>query len=81
MTITSEDYKCVSSSTSALVSTGTFPTPPPNKCNSYGGSANDTPGDYIQVTGSFAYSPFFPAASVASLLTTPITHSAWTRLN
>ena len=39
------------------------------------------PGDYVQVTASYPYEPIFSQASVASLLTTPITKTAWMRLN
>ena len=39
------------------------------------------PGDYVQVTVSYPYEPIFSQASLASLLTTPITKTAWMRLN
>ncbi len=75
-----EDFKCVSTSGTALVSTNTFPTVPTKKCDQYGGFASDTPGDYIQVTASFSYSPLFTGITVAGLLTTPITRTASMRL-
>lgn len=37
--------------------------------------------DYVTVTVSFAYAPFFTGVSVGGLLTTPITQTAWMRMN
>lgn len=38
------------------------------------------PGDYIQVQVQFSYTPLFAGSYAANLLTTPITASAWMRL-
>lgn len=58
-------------------------TPPakPANCSAVIGGSKTAPGDYIQVQVSYAYSPVFPGVSVASLLATPITRTAWMRLN
>ncbi len=80
VTATNEDYKCVSAGTGQLVSTGTFPTKPSANCGTYGGYASDAPSDYILITASYSYAPLFSDVSVASLLTTPITRTAWMRL-
>jgi hypothetical protein len=74
-----EDYYCVNTTTSALVTVGSFPTTKPADCGAVG-SASDKPGDYIRVTASFVFTPLFPAVSVAALLTTPIVRTAWMRL-
>jgi len=79
VTATNEGYYCVNTSTSALVSVGTFPGTKPTDCSSVGSSA-DKPGDYIQITASYSYSPLFAGVSVADLLTTPIVRTAWVRL-
>jgi len=79
VTATNEGYYCVNTTTSALVAVGTFPDSKPSDCSSVG-SAADKPGDYISITVSYAYAPFFPGVTVTSLLTTPITRTAWVRL-
>jgi Flp pilus assembly protein TadG len=77
---TTEDYCCPGASNAALVCSGSglgpVATTTPAAC-----SSGETPGDYIFVTVSYTYSPLYPAASLVSLLTTPITHTAWMRLN
>jgi Flp pilus assembly protein TadG len=77
---TAENYCCPGASNAPLVCTGTglgpVATTTPAAC-----SSGDSPGDYIFVTVSYTYTPLYPAASVASLLTTPITHIAWMRLS
>jgi Flp pilus assembly protein TadG len=87
-----EGYYCAGSG-GALVNadpsgnnkTGNFTTPldtalptPPSTCPS--GSLTSAPGDYMSVTVSYTYSPVFSHASVASLLGTTITSTAWMRL-
>ena len=76
---TTEGYYCVKTSTSAIVAVGTFPGTKPSDCSSVG-LASDVPGDYVLITTSYTYSPIFPAVSIASGLTTPITRVAWMRL-
>jgi Flp pilus assembly protein TadG len=78
---TTENYYCVKTSNSRLVTTGSFPTKPnPDNCASAGGLSTDTPGDYIVITASYAYTPVFPGVSVTSLLASPITRTVWMRL-
>ena len=75
-----EDYCCPG--TSALDcsdgSVSGYTTTSPAACSSSEGG--NAPGDYIFVTVSYSYSPLYPGVSVASLLTTPITRTAYMRL-
>ena len=87
-TAVTEGYYCTNNGTGALVLVGTeghlSPTavapvaPSPNDCHTVVGTG--TPGDYIQVTVSYTYSPLFSGLSIASFLPTPITKQAWMRL-
>lgn len=52
----------------------------PDTCEDYETDSTSKPGLYISTTASYSYAPVFPGASVASLLTTPITRTAWLRL-
>jgi len=70
-----EGNYCVDSS-GLLVSAGTA-----KNCSAVNPTSGDSPGDYIQITASYTYTPFFSAVSLASLLTSPITRTAWMRLN
>lgn len=79
ITSTTENYYCLNSSGS-LVIVGSFPTTEPSDCSSVNPGSTDVPGDYILVTASYTYTPFFSQVSAASLLTTPITQTAWMRL-
>jgi Flp pilus assembly protein TadG len=64
-----EGYYCADVSTGALVTNaGTT-------CTS-GAKA----GYYFKLQVSYTYAPVFPALSIASLLSTPIVQTAWTRL-
>jgi len=72
---TTEDYCCPGSSNGALTCQGSVTTTTPTAC-----ASGENPGDYIFVTVSYTYTSFYPAASIVSLLTTPITHQAWMRL-
>lgn len=69
----SEDYCCPGSS--GLTCQGSVATTTPTNC-----SSGLAPGDYIFATVSYSYSPLYSGVSVASLLTTPITRTAWMRL-
>ena len=83
ITVTSktENFYCLdNSSPSKLVTVGTFPTAKPADCTSVGGSASDTPGDYILIQTSYTFTPIFSAVSITSALTSPITRTAWMRL-
>jgi Flp pilus assembly protein TadG len=79
VTATTENYYCVNTTTNTLVTVGSFPGTKPANCSSVG-SATDAPGDYVQITASYTFTPIFPAASIASVLTSPITRIAWTRM-
>jgi Flp pilus assembly protein TadG len=76
---TTENYYCVNTVTNALVTVGTFPGTKPSDCSAVG-SASDSPGDYLKVTVSYAYTPVFPGVTIVSLLTTPVVREAWMRL-
>lgn len=65
-----EGYYCPDIATGDLVSNGGSAT-----CGS-GAKA----GYYVQLTVTYPYQPVFADVSVASLLTTPITKTVWTRL-
>lgn len=87
-----EGYYCTDS-TGALANavsgnkTGNFTTSltsavpnPPTDCSALTSPKTSTPGDYIWVTVTYTYTPVFSRASVASLLGTTITSTAWMRL-
>lgn len=80
VTAIAENYYCYKTSApTGLVTVGNFPNSKPANCSSVG-QASDVPGDYIQITASYTFRPIFPAASIASALTSPITRTAWMRL-
>jgi len=79
VTSTTENYYCLNTGTNVLVTVGTFPGTKPSNCSSVG-SNSDKPGDWVLITTSYTYTPVFSAVSLASLLTTPITRTAWMRL-
>jgi Flp pilus assembly protein TadG len=80
VTTIAENYYCYKTSNpTGLVTVGNFPNSKPANCSSVG-QASDVPGDYIQVTASYTFTPIFPAVSIASALTSPITRTAWMRL-
>jgi len=39
------------------------------------------PADYIQITTNFAYAPLFPGITIGDTFATPITKTAWLRLD
>jgi Flp pilus assembly protein TadG len=69
----SEDYCCPSST--GVTCQGAVATTTPTNC-----ASGLAPGDYIFATVSYSYSPLYSGVSVASLLTSPITRTAWMRL-
>lgn len=81
-----EGYYCVdASNVLTLVGStggvGTGPTKPSTfDCSSVIGSSTASPGTYARVNVQKTYTPVFSGVSVASLLTTPITSSAWLRV-
>lgn len=52
----------------------------PDDCSATVSGSTATPGDYISVTASYNFSPVFPGASIASVLPSTITRTAWMRL-
>ena len=79
--LTSEAYYCITTG-GALVFAAAATATPPSDCskNGLGGQASDVPGDYVQITTSYPFTPIFPAVSIASTLTSPIRRTAWMRL-
>jgi Flp pilus assembly protein TadG len=73
-TATTEGYYCMNGT--ALQATGGALANGPTTCSNGAASA-----DYVQITGSYSYSPVFTGITVASLLTTPITKTIWVRMN
>ncbi|HEY2052278.1 MAG TPA: TadE/TadG family type IV pilus assembly protein [Caulobacteraceae bacterium] len=62
---------------------GTAPTPPSGNCAAQGASfAGNTqsPGDYVQITVHYTYTPLFKGLSVLSLVPTVMSRTAWMRL-
>lgn len=55
---------------------------PPSDCSKsgIGGLSTDKPGDYVQISVQYTFTPIFRAVSIASALASPITRTAWTRL-
>jgi Flp pilus assembly protein TadG len=74
ITSTTESYCCPGAGT--ITCQGPVATTTPAAC-----SSGQAPGDYIFITASYTYSAIYPGLSVASLLTTPITRTAWMRLS
>jgi len=72
-----EAYYCVSGG--ALTSVGAVTSPKPANCT-LAGSTTTKPGDYLLIQVTYTYSPLFTGASIAALLPTTITNSAWVRL-
>lgn len=80
----SEGYYCVNGSALVLVGTsGTAGSPPtkpsPYTCDSVTGGSTAAPGTYVRVSVQHTYTPVFSGISVASLLPSPITATAWLR--
>lgn len=82
-----EGYYCVNGAGALTVvgSTGHIGSPPskpsPFTCATQVAGSTTTPGDYVQVTVSYPYQPVFDQVSMGAMLTTPITKTAWLRLN
>jgi Flp pilus assembly protein TadG len=80
-----EGYYCADASRAlvAVGATGTIASPltgPAPTCTTVTAGSTTTAGDYIKVTVSYTYAPLFTGLSVASILGTSITHTAWMRL-
>jgi Flp pilus assembly protein TadG len=74
----SEGYYCVNSS-NALEYVSDV-TSKPADCSAAGMSSLQ-PADYIKIQTTFTYSPMFPGITVGSTFQTPITKTAWMRLD
>jgi Flp pilus assembly protein TadG len=83
----SEGYYCTNSSNQLTLvgtigSTGSPPVKPsPFTCASVTAGSPAIPGDYLKVTTSYVFTPPYSGLSVTSLLPSPITKTAWMRLN
>jgi Flp pilus assembly protein TadG len=73
-----EAYYCVNSS-GALASVGAVTATKPSDCTA-AGSSSTKPGDYLLVQVTYTYAPLFTGATIAALLPTTITNTAWVRL-
>lgn len=73
-----EGYYCVNSSNALEYVSGV--TSKPADCSAVGMSSLQ-PADYIRIDTTFTYAPLFPGISVAETFATPITKSAWMRLD
>jgi len=72
-----EHYYCTVGG--ALKNVADPPNAPPANCgqNGIGGSSNDKPQDYVQVTTTYTYVPAFTGISIVGLLPSPIVRTAW----
>jgi Flp pilus assembly protein TadG len=73
-----EAYYCVNSSGSLQYVSSISNMPA--DCSATG-MANLQPGDYIRIDTTFSYKSMFPGVTVAGSFATPITKTAWMRLN
>lgn len=80
VSVPSENFYCVKKDDGSLLLVGGFPDNPPSDCTAAGYPANQ-PGDYISVTATFNYTPFFTGVSLAGQLPSPLTRTAWMRLS
>jgi Flp pilus assembly protein TadG len=53
----------------------------PGDCKAVTTGSKTAPGEWVQVTVNFTYAPVFSSVSVASLLPTTISRTAWIRLS
>jgi len=53
----------------------------PGDCKFVTTGSKTAPGEWIKVTVNFTYAPVFPSVSIASLLPTTISRTAWVRLS
>lgn len=81
MTAPTVKYYCLNNSNSLIV-VATAPTAPPSNCTSVStASPSAKPGEYVQATVSYAYTPMFGPLSVANTFATPITYTARARID
>lgn len=74
----SEGYYCVNSA-STLQYVGGVDARPAD-CTA-AGTPTFHPGDYIRISTTYSYQPMFAGITVAGMLATPITRTAWMRLD
>ena len=74
----SEGYYCINSS-NTLQYVSSIESKPAD-CTA-AGTPNLEPADYIKISTAFAYQPMFSGITVAGLFATPITSTAWMRLD
>ena len=78
-----EAYYCATTA-GALVQVAAVTATPPTNCSSgYTGApsgSTSAPGDYINVQASYTFVSLFPSATLANALHSPITQTAWMRL-
>lgn len=74
----SEGYYCISS-TNTLQYVSSIDSKPAD-CTA-AGTPSLQPADYIKVSTTFTYKPMFSGITVAGLFATPITRTAWMRLD
>jgi Flp pilus assembly protein TadG len=80
LTGATEKYYCADS-TGAFSTTYTYAIgKQPATCSAAITGSTAPPGDYIQATVSYPFISVFPGASIASVLPSPITRTAWMRL-
>lgn len=76
-----EYFYCAQTGSTTLVPVGNVANnTKPATCAGSGGSANDVPGDYVQVSLSYSFTAIFPGLSIVSGMS-PITRSAYMRLS
>ncbi len=74
-----EAYYCATAS-GALTQVAAVGATVPADCSATVSGSTARPGNYISVTATYPFTPIFPGATVASVLTSPITRTAWIRL-
>jgi Flp pilus assembly protein TadG len=74
----SEGYYCVNGS--SVLQYVSDVSSQPADCSAAGTPSNQ-PGDYLQVAVTYTYTPLFAGLSIAGGFTTPLTKTAWVRLN
>lgn len=78
--LTDEGYYCITTAGSLTRVADASSKSVPADCSKNGGQKSDIPGDYVLITTSYTYSALFSGVSIASVLSSPITRTAWMRL-
>ncbi|MDH7637319.1 hypothetical protein [Sphingomonas oryzagri] len=74
-----EGYYCANTA-GTLVSVAAVSATPPANCSSVVTGSTTAPGDYINVTTSYTYTPFAPGLAITAALPATIQQTAWMRL-